>query len=1047
MQLDIHTLVSFEDDRASAASEADQTEQRFKEAALFLQEGTNNHKMHNHPRDPSALRAYRILQSTPMNLAGLLVSGILLSLALIEQPATLDGVPDWVSPMIELFCLAFFAVELALKYQWFKRKAFFQHTRTASKLLIVVVMVADTIAILLVPSPYARFGRSLRPFFLIDNQYSSRVRRVFRQIALSLPPIVDMLVILLVLVLLFGLAGFYLFSSDPGADGFATFGTTLVSLSVLITTSNFPDVMLPSYRKNPWSSVYFIVFLLVCLYILLNLLHAIVYESFAEQEKLKFRKLFLHKRSSLRRAFQEITDGRACMSFAEFKTLLRLFATNRNDQQILVLYKALKRSPNNVEGLSSLEFYGLFDALSLSFTKQTPVLQLYPARLPRQRSAASHEETIHLQPLPPTERRNTIPTGGASIPSESPDVSTHPASAEDAASPIVRATPSALQLDATTGTSRTNSINLAGELSQSQDLTSFGSLDSPAIALKDRFVRFGKASVATATLSRPNPSAGSSSLAAASGTARSNELPGRLAASLREVKSAGLDTDAPAPSQQGRTSGDQLASFATFVPLQRGMGSVADNVEMFSSSSIPSWLATPLYLVKQATLSVWFDRIVAVVVMVNVLLAILEASLFSEQVLHPDQYSPFKWVNLSLALLYVVETSMRLITLGIGGYCVNYFNRIDLLVIMASLLGHMANIDALSIVLLPMRIVRFLTLRKSIRLIISTLISLLPKLFYFFITLMCVFYSFAVIGMELYAGLIVQGCCGPEYDGSAEGLYYVSNFDNLLRAYVLLFELLVANNNNIIMEAVVTVTSYWSRFYFLIFYIVMIVVLLNVVMAFVFDTFLVRIQLLQAAPHELDDDATMTAATVTTRRRSTSDPTRAATATDGLADERSVIHAGGQLLSRVTMGQAAVRVALLPDELRTLVPYEGAQYEEYQSQRQRDTASTSLQSDVPAVDEGLVHFVGRRSLARTDIYLVLCAAELSEWVEEYDQNLQQSGRSRADSSVSHSFEPEPNKPRDLQRMLIVQRNFRQPSSTSLLRRSESDLDDRLVTIA
>jgi hypothetical protein len=54
-------------------------------------------------------------------------------------------------------------------------------------------------------------------------------------------------------------------------------------LFVLQTTSNFPDVMMPFYKENRLTSIYFILFLLFNCIILVNMLLAIFY-TFYRQE-------------------------------------------------------------------------------------------------------------------------------------------------------------------------------------------------------------------------------------------------------------------------------------------------------------------------------------------------------------------------------------------------------------------------------------------------------------------------------------------------------------------------------------------------------------------------------------------------------------------------------------------------------------------------------------------------------------------------------------------------------------------------------------------
>mmetsp|Transcript_22023 Transcript_22023/g.27038 ORF Transcript_22023/g.27038 Transcript_22023/m.27038 type:complete len:200 (+) Transcript_22023:652-1251(+) len=65
--------------------------------------------------------------------------------------------------------------------------------------------------------------------------------------------------------------GFIYFSSMPEA---------YYQLLILLTTANFPDIMLPAYQQNFWNCLLFVSFLLVGLYFLMNVLLANVYFKF-----------------------------------------------------------------------------------------------------------------------------------------------------------------------------------------------------------------------------------------------------------------------------------------------------------------------------------------------------------------------------------------------------------------------------------------------------------------------------------------------------------------------------------------------------------------------------------------------------------------------------------------------------------------------------------------------------------------------------------------------------------------------------------------------
>jgi two pore calcium channel protein len=53
-----------------------------------------------------------------------------------------------------------------------------------------------------------------------------------------------------------------------------------MSLLVLLTTANFPDVMLPAYKVNRLWAFFFISFLVLCLFFFMNMLLAIFYNNY-----------------------------------------------------------------------------------------------------------------------------------------------------------------------------------------------------------------------------------------------------------------------------------------------------------------------------------------------------------------------------------------------------------------------------------------------------------------------------------------------------------------------------------------------------------------------------------------------------------------------------------------------------------------------------------------------------------------------------------------------------------------------------------------------
>ena len=82
-------------------------------------------------------------------------------------------------------------------------------------------------------------------------------------------------------VLAYSVIGHFLF--EYRIEGYLYFHSipeSYWSMLILLTTANFPDVMLPAYNASWYWSFYFTSFLILGLYALLNLLLASVFNSF-----------------------------------------------------------------------------------------------------------------------------------------------------------------------------------------------------------------------------------------------------------------------------------------------------------------------------------------------------------------------------------------------------------------------------------------------------------------------------------------------------------------------------------------------------------------------------------------------------------------------------------------------------------------------------------------------------------------------------------------------------------------------------------------------
>ena len=80
-----------------------------------------------------------------------------------------------------------------------------------------------------------------------------------------------------------GGCGDYLSISNVREDYYETMMEAIQQLFILLSTANFPDVMMPVYNLRPLGAVFFVYFLIIGLFFLMNLVLAVVYEYYKVQ--------------------------------------------------------------------------------------------------------------------------------------------------------------------------------------------------------------------------------------------------------------------------------------------------------------------------------------------------------------------------------------------------------------------------------------------------------------------------------------------------------------------------------------------------------------------------------------------------------------------------------------------------------------------------------------------------------------------------------------------------------------------------------------------
>ena len=130
----------------------------------------------------------------------------------------------------------------------------------------------------------------------IKYEYRRSLREQWKRYAFVMYDSIEMVLFIIGFIIFYSYLGYRLFKGSlEGEAYFSTIGDSIFNLLVLLTTANFPDVMLPAYKVSRWYSVFFISFLIFGLFLFLNMLLAIFYNNYKARLDAQLN-LFVDKR-------------------------------------------------------------------------------------------------------------------------------------------------------------------------------------------------------------------------------------------------------------------------------------------------------------------------------------------------------------------------------------------------------------------------------------------------------------------------------------------------------------------------------------------------------------------------------------------------------------------------------------------------------------------------------------------------------------------------------------------------------------------------------
>jgi voltage-gated sodium channel len=105
----------------------------------------------------------------------------------------------------------------------------------------------------------------------------------------SLPPLFSMALLTTLILFVYGMVGWTLFGDELPAD-WGTIGEAMLTLFVMLTLENFPVYMDAGMDVHSWSWIYFVSFILIAAFIVINVLIGIVLNSMEEAREIERRR-------------------------------------------------------------------------------------------------------------------------------------------------------------------------------------------------------------------------------------------------------------------------------------------------------------------------------------------------------------------------------------------------------------------------------------------------------------------------------------------------------------------------------------------------------------------------------------------------------------------------------------------------------------------------------------------------------------------------------------------------------------------------------------
>eukprot|EP00658_Telonema_sp_P-2_P029994 TRINITY_DN2272_c0_g1_i1.p1 TRINITY_DN2272_c0_g1~~TRINITY_DN2272_c0_g1_i1.p1 ORF type:complete len:905 (+),score=207.46 TRINITY_DN2272_c0_g1_i1:120-2834(+) len=274
-------------------------------------------------------------------------------------------------------CLLFLAGDIWLHSKVYTWAVLWKIWRQKLECLIVAGLLVNGFYQLVAESSSHVVGITVEPILRLG--YCVLLSRpmciTFRNLLLIFPKFLKIIVLVAIFLVLYTALGCLLFAGSPeGSKYFGSFGDGLWNLLILLTTANNPDVMMPAYNDNRSAAIFFVSFVLIGIFFLLNFILAVVFNEYAAQVTRTTEECMAFREQKLTAAFNLLRHK--SKAYITESTTIAVFKE---------LYKFRSRTPPSTDVLDVM--FAILDSTGdkriyeHEFTKLCTLMQLQFARL------------------------------------------------------------------------------------------------------------------------------------------------------------------------------------------------------------------------------------------------------------------------------------------------------------------------------------------------------------------------------------------------------------------------------------------------------------------------------------------------------------------------------------------------------------------------------------------------------------------------------------------------------------------------------------------